>query len=187
MNGPIPFDRASLERAVGQGRTFVYRPFYGHTPRGDGKISDAVFSQFYPCSFQIDGQTYSWAEQWMMASKARLFGDADSLAKILAADTPMACKTLGRGVQDYDDAVWSARRFDLVTEGNVAKFGQDAALCGYLLATGDEVLVEAAPRDTVWGIGYGRDNPAVQTPALWRGQNLLGFAMMRARAQLRGD
>jgi len=44
--------------------------------------------------------------------------------------------------------------------------------------------VEASPRDRIWGIGMGRDNPSVERPSQWRGHNLLGFALMQARAIL---
>ena len=49
----------------------------------------------------------------------------------------------------------SSARFEIVVAGNVAKFGQNPALAKLLLDTGDRVLVEAAPRDRIWGIGMG--------------------------------
>lgn len=182
-----PLDLESLRKAVRSGQTFRYRLFYGHTPRADGKLSDAVFSQFWPCSFTVGDVRYVWAEQWMMASKARLFGDAEALARILAAKAPLECKRIGRQVRNFDESTWRTHRFELVTTGNIGKFGDDAALRAYLLDTGDEVLVEASPTDCVWGIRAGRNNPDAQDPLRWRGQNLLGFALMRARGVLRGE
>jgi predicted NAD-dependent protein-ADP-ribosyltransferase YbiA (DUF1768 family) len=35
----------------------------------------------------------------MMAAKARLFGDKEALAAILAADEPVVCKRIGRTVR----------------------------------------------------------------------------------------
>lgn len=90
-------------------------------------------------------------------------------------------------MRGYDEHAWAARRFDLVTLGNLAKFEQDQALRHHLLSTGHDVLVEASPHDTIWGIGLGRDAPEATDPRSWRGQNLLGFALMRTRAVLRGD
>ena len=121
----------------------------------------------------------------MMAAKARLFGDGEALAGILAAEDPGSIKALGRHVRSFDEAAWAAARFDIVTVGNMEKFGQDERLRRYLLATRDEVLVEASPVDRVWGIGLAEQDPRARRPAQWRGLNLLGFALMEVRARLR--
>jgi ribA/ribD-fused uncharacterized protein len=182
----LPLDLETLRGAVAGGRSFRYRFFYGNRASVDGTLTDAVFSQFWPCRFVVDGQTYLTAEQFMMAGKARLFDDRAALAAILAERNPAECKAIGRKVRDFDEERWAAARFDIVTRGNVAKFG-GGPLRAYLLATGDDIPVEAAPRDQIWGIGLSRDDERSRDPRTWRGRNLLGFAIMRARAILRGD
>jgi ribA/ribD-fused uncharacterized protein len=186
MSYRLPLDLEDLRARTRDGQSFTYVPFYGHTAKA-GRITNTVYSQFYPAEFSVDGQRFRWAEQWMMAAKARLFGDREALAAILAAGDPLACKRIARTVRSYDDERWNSSRFDLVVEGNVAKFGQNAALRDHLLGSGDAILVEAAPRDQIWGIGYGRENPAVHDPLRWRGRNLLGFALVKVRAILRGE
>jgi len=74
-----------------------------------------------------------------------------------------------------------AQRYEIVTQGNIHKFSQNLPFADYLLATGNRVLVEASPRDTIWGIGLGGENPKAQHPDTWRGLNLLGFALMEVR------
>ena len=180
-------DLETLRREHGSGQRFRYRLFYGHTARADGQLSDAVFSQFWPCRFVLGGQRYLFAEQWMMASKARLFGDAEACQKILHATAPLVCKRLGRQVRSFDEGRWREHRMELVTAGNVAKFEQDPALAAYLLATGEALLVEASPTDRIWGIGLSREHDDATDPLRWRGQNLLGFALVRARGILRGE
>ena len=184
---PLPLDAEELKRRVQAGERFSFRHFYGHTARKDGRVSNAVFSQFHPCRFEIDGETFHWAEQWMMAGKAHLFGDHATRQKIMAASSAQDCKQLGREVAGYDDDRWAAVRIDLVTRGSVGKFGQDDVFRDYLLSTGDDVLVEVAPCDLVWGIGLGRDDPGANDPLAWPGLNLLGFAIVRARGILRGE
>ncbi len=92
-----------------------------------------------------------------------------------------------RTVANNDEERWAAERFELVVQGNVAKFGQDAALRQYLLGTGRRVLVEASPRDRIWGIGLGAADEASTDPGRWRGLNLLGFALMEARDRLAAE
>ena len=163
-----------------------FLPFWGHTPPSSGEIGAHVFSQWYPNDFTCDGATYRTAEHFMMAEKARLFDDQHHLNLILQAVTPAEAKKLGRQVRGFQDDLWNDRGVEIVTRGSIAKFGSDNALRDYLVGTGDRVLVEASPRDRVWGIGMGRNNPAVEQPSQWRGKNLLGFALMQARAELRG-
>ncbi len=182
-----PLNINELLLRVSAGEHFEFRHFYGHTAREDGRLSDAIFSQFYPCSFEIENRTYRWSEQWMMAGKARLFGDGNVLEKILIADTPHDCKKLGRSISNFNEAIWSNARFDLVTLGNIAKFGQNDVLKNYLLKTGKEILTEVAPHDKIWGIGMGREEPHINRPEMWRGLNLLGFALIRTRGVLCGQ
>jgi ribA/ribD-fused uncharacterized protein len=176
--------RDQLTQIIASGGVPKWLMFWGHQPQADGSVGKGCLSQWWPCRFTVEGIEYASAEHWMMAAKARLFGDHDAVPRILAARTPAEAKNLGRLVQGFDEQVWVARRLDLVVEGNVAKFGQDAALRGFLLATARRVLVEASPRDRIWGIGLGAANERATDPLQWRGLNLLGFALMEARDRL---
>jgi len=120
----------------------------------------------------------------MMWSKARLFGDQVVAEQVLLAPTPAEAKKLGRAVRDFAEAPWVARRYDIVLAGSLAKFGQNPELLSFLQRTGDQVLVEASPTDRIWGIGLSADAPGARDPSSWHGLNLLGFALMQARAQL---
>jgi len=142
------------------------------------------FSQWYRCRFVVDGVTYGCCEQFMMHGKAKLFGDADVAAQILAADHPEQHKALGRKVTPFDDATWKRERMNIVRAGNRAKFSQDAALRAALLATQGTTLVEASPHDRIWGIGLGAGDPRAQDPTQWKGQNLLGIVLTELREEL---
>ena len=175
--------RDGLLEAITNGWEPEYLLFWGHTPRGPG-IGKHVMSQWWPARFVVDGIGYASAEHYMMAEKARLFGDEESRARILAAPAPATAKALGRKVRGFDEKLWEERRFDIVVAASAAKFGQNAELGAYLAGTGDAVLVEASPVDRVWGIGLAADDARATRPADWRGLNLLGFALMQARATL---
>lgn len=174
---------ALLERASA-GERLRYLCFWGHRPRADGIVSAACFSQWYDAPFHVDGLRYATAEHWMMAEKARLFGDEAAFARVLAKDDPAAAKAAGRGVRGFDEATWRRHRFEIVVRGNRAKFSQHAALRAFLVGTGDQVLVEASPVDAIWGVGLAADDPRAQDPARWLGLNLLGFALMLVRETL---
>ncbi|KQV05535.1 MULTISPECIES: NADAR family protein [unclassified Kitasatospora] len=176
--------REDLAALVAAGARPKYLMFWGHRPEHDGSVGPGSLSQWAPSEFTVDGVRFSTAEHWMMAGKARLFDDEKAFWRILTARTPAEAKKLGRLVRGFDDQRWTAARFDLVVAGNVAKFGQDPALRSYLLGTANRVLVEASPLDRVWGIGLAADHEQALRPADWRGLNLLGFALMEARAQL---
>lgn len=179
--------REALAAHLGAGHAVEFLFFWGHTPKREGAVDASCLSQWFPRAFVLDGTRYATAEHFMMAEKARLFRDAEALAEILEAATPADAKALGRKVRGYDDAAWGAARVDAVVRGNVAKFGQHPDLRAFLLATSDRILVEASPRDTIWGIGLGGSNPDARSPARWRGRNLLGFALMAVRDQLRAS
>ena len=179
--------REQLIAAMDGGATPKWLMFWGHQPEADGLIGKGSLSQWWPCSFTVDGVEYASAEHWMMAGKARLFGDERMLPKILAARTPAEAKNFGREVSGFDDALWDGARFELVVVGNVHKFGQDPALRAFLLGTAARVLVEASPRDRIWGIGLGAGNERAADPRQWRGRNLLGFALMEARDRLAAE
>ena len=159
--------------------------FWGHQPNKDGSISKTCFSQWWLSSFEVDKVIYKTAEHWMMAKKAELFKDDQVLAKIIKANSPAEAKKLGREVKNYNETLWLAARFDIVKEGNYHKFSQNADLKNFLINTNDRVLVEASPVDPIWGIGMASDDKDVLNPEKWKGLNLLGFALMEVRDELR--
>ena len=161
-----------------------YLFFWGHRPSRDGSITSSCLSQWWPSPFTVDGTTFATAEHYMMWSKARLFGDTATAARVLDVRHPNEAKTLGRRVGNFDEDRWVAARYDIVVAGSVAKFGQNPELKAFLLGTGDRVLVEASPLDRVWGIGLAADDPRAADPDRWLGLNLLGLALMDAREVL---
>ncbi len=175
---------ARLLQALAEGTTLDYLFFWGHTPKREATIDASCFSQWFPRPFEVGGVRYRTTEHFMMAGKARLFRDDAALEEILRAPTPSEAKALGRAVKNFDETKWRDARIDVVVAGNLAKFGQHSDLLSHLRATGDLVLVEASPRDRIWGIGMGATNPDARAPARWRGANLLGFALMEVRARL---
>lgn len=141
-------------------------------------------SNWHPAVFTYRGRQFNCVEQFMMFAKAKMFGDEGAADKIMATTDPRKQKAMGRNVQGYDDALWAAKRLNIVTVACREKFSQNPALLAQLLATKDTIIVEASPYDKVWGIGVGENDPRALDPSKWLGLNLLGEALMKVRAQL---
>ncbi|SQI35422.1 Swarming motility protein ybiA [Providencia alcalifaciens] len=157
--------------------------FWGHQSK-QHQVTKSCFSQWYPAPFIVDNNRFASAEHFMMAEKARLFDDNETLQKIIHAPNPGAAKAFGREVRGFKQDIWDANRYNIVVKANLAKFSQNEALKQFLLATNERVLVEASPVDKIWGIGLAEDAENIENPLTWKGLNLLGFALMEVRAQL---
>lgn len=143
-----------------------------------------VFSQWHATTFTLNGERFSTAEQWMMVAKARLFGDDAAAASILSTDDPAQQKRFGQTVKNFDQTAWDKAKLGIVFAGNYAKFSQNDGAARQLLATAPAMLVEANPRDWIWGVGLAIDDHNVGDPAHWRGSNLLGRILTKVRGEL---
>lgn len=144
-----------------------------------------VFSNWYQSRFTYRDIEFNCVEQFMMFSKAKLFGDHLVAERVLATSNPKLQKSLGRTVVPFDQETWGAKCLNIVTVGCREKFAQNQSLLQALLRTGERTLVEASPYDREWGIGVAEDSPIAEHPDKWPGKNLLGQALMIARSQLR--
>ena len=142
-------------------------------------------SNWFLSDFRLDSISFTSMEQFMMYRKALCFHDQAIAKQILAIDNVARIKELGRLVSGYDDRIWSGIRQIVVYEGLLAKFSQNTGLRKNLLDTGDALLAECAVRDRIWGIGLSMTDPKRLEPAQWKGQNLLGYALMMARERIR--
>ncbi|MBP3657610.1 MAG: NADAR family protein [Clostridia bacterium] len=183
--GRAKYTREWICGAYSEGRRFEFVPFWGHTPHASGRITKSCLSQWWLGDFTVEGVTYCCMEQYMMAGKARMFGDGETLARIMASTKQADIKALGREVRGFEASVWDEAKHALILSGNYHKFAQHPGLRQYLLSTGDAVLVEASPYDRIWGVRLGIDHPDIANPLKWQGENLLGFALMEIRDELR--
>jgi len=169
--------------------------FYGHSA---GK-KFGEFSNFYssakPFEFRLPSfakragfpelVSCVFAEKAIMAVKAALMGDLECFNAIDKARDPFTVKRLGRTVKNFDAKLWEHHLKDTAFEAVKQKFAGDAHLRKLLLETGDATLAEATKNDAIWGIGLNVGDPRVQSPAQWKGRNILGEALMQTRAFLR--
>lgn len=156
------------------------------------------FSQFHPAKFHAKplfittpdddkGYTFLHCEQWMMFNKAKLFKDEKSAAMIIAATEPIQCKSLGRKVENFKEEIWKQENERIVLEGNRLKFTQNPSLLEKLRQTEGTTLVEASPRDRLYGIGLSANNPKSLNRSTWRGKNVLGELLTKLREELKDE
>ena len=146
--------------------------------------NNGYLSNWYLSGFKADGVNFSSMEQYMMYQKAVLFGDNVIADKILQTDNAGKIKAFGREVQGYNDTIWNGTRQIIVYNGLLEKFRQNKEIRDLLLETGEHILAECAVRDKIWGIGISMKDENRFDINKWKGQNLLGFALMEAWKKL---
>lgn len=150
--------------------------FFGYSP----------FSNFYQKTFNYKGHLMGSLEQAFMYEKALYFNDEDIIYELTQGPiTPQLSKRLGRAVKPFNAEEWSEVSYQKMVEALRVKFSEPN-LKQRLLDTNDLILVEASPFDAIWGIKIGIDEleTLTQLPK-FKGQNLLGKALMQVRDELK--
>ncbi len=152
-----------------------------HSPTGP----HGYLSNWYPSPFDLDGIHYCSAEQYIMYQKCLIFGDTASAQAILAADDPKIQQKIGKKAKGFIENIWAGLRQLILLRGLLGKFSQNEELKKKLIDTADAWLVECAHSDTVWACGIRINETWRFDASKWRGQNILGFALMEVRSILR--
>jgi ribA/ribD-fused uncharacterized protein len=181
----MKYSKRTIQERSQSGEQLKYLFFWGNQETEVGVISKACLSQWYDAPFTHEGVSYYTSEHWMMAEKARLFNEPQTAKAIIQTRKPGKVEALGRQIVGFDQDLWDKHRFEIVVQGNVMKFSQNPRLKEFILSTGCRVLVEASPVDHIWGIGLASHDPKARMLEEWKGENLLGFALMEVRDQLR--
>ena len=129
-----------------------------------------------------------------MSEKALLFGDIDSYKRIMNEEDPAICKKLGRQVKNFDEMIWKKCNREVLFNANVGKYLSDKNFADALKATGDAVIIEASPKDDIYGAGLSKedlisdDGALLIPPQNWHmegsdtlARNELGFVLMAVR------
>lgn len=143
-----------------------------------------IYSQWYKSIFIIDSIKFSSCEQWMMWSKAMLFMDLELAKQILGTEDPKLQKQLGRKVKGFNQNIWDKNKRQIIVKGNFAKFSQNEKLKQELLSN-NKILVEGSPYDCIYGVGLKWDDSRILDEKNWKGENLLGKALMEVRSLLK--
>lgn len=140
------------------------------------------FSNWYPARIEYKGHEFKTTEHAFMWEKANFFNDELTASNILRTTSPADAKKLGREVKNFNSDEWSKVSFDIMVNINIAKFEQHLDLQKILCR--NDNFVEASPYDVIWGIGLGLGDPDINDESKWRGQNLLGKALMQVKKEI---
>jgi len=168
----------------GHGHTWQYREFsnfYWHKAPFKYVLPNYAHKEGLPKEVWCE-----FSEKAIMATKAALMGDAEIFREINGTSDPATCKQFGREVKNFDESLWQKHLPDIAFEVCRQKFESQDTLRQLLLSTGDRIIAEAAPTDSIWGIGLSTTDIEAQDPSKWKGSNILGEALMQARTALRG-
>lgn len=135
------------------------------------------FSNFSRHGISMDDIWWPTAEHYFQAQKfagAMHTAHADYVERIHRAATPKQAAELGRSRIVPLRADWEQVKDAIMLAAVQRKFETHEAIRAILLATGDEEIVENAPKDYYWGGG-----------ADGSGLNKLGKTLMEARSRLR--
>lgn len=146
-------------------------------------FSDCGLSNFWVGTFLLDNIGFASAEHAYLYLKAKHFNDEDTAQKILKAPTLYHAGELAKVVKNYDDEAWLRDRFDVMVTALEHKFS-DRDMKFFLMSTTTKTLVNANPYDVIWSIGLSKDDNRVLDERNWKGQNLLGKALMEVRSRL---
>ena len=146
---------------------------------------NGYLSNWYLSEFKVDSIQFSSMEQYMMYKKAIVFNDTKIAKEILETTDVSKIKALGRQVSNYNDTYRNGVRQIIIYKGLLEKFSRNEDLKKRLLNTGNDILAECAVQDKIWGIGLSMKDVNRWDMEKWRGENLLGFALMLVREELR--
>ena len=182
--GKQKYSLSKLKTDFNKGKKIDFLFFYGHT-NDKNEITKSSLSQWYIKDFKANNLTFNCMEKYMMYNKALLFDDKKIAEEILNNNQPKTIKGLGRKVSNFKDETWDKVKYTIILKGNYHKFSQNNDLRNFLLNTKNKILVEASPYDKVWGIKMKYDNENIENPFFWQGENLLGFALMEVRDEIK--
>lgn len=148
---------------------------------------DGDFAQFEKSNFTIKNVNYFCVEHYLLASRAILFNDKEMLEKIMESKSIRQAKIFGKNIRNFNQEVWDKHKLNMSYVSNLCKFQQDEVLKFKLLETENSILVNADVYDDVWGIGKKITDLDIRNPHSWRGENYLGFILMKIREDFKNE
>lgn len=173
----------------------------------------STFSLNHPSKFEYKGVTFSSAGQFVLYSKAKLFGDELTAQKVMDMNSKemineflkgavnaqniitdklklkvwdmyqQDMKALAEHVVSYNDDIWKATLPSIIGVATREKFTQNNDLKESLIACKRKLMVFATSTDKLLGVGLNKEEVLKTPEADWPGDNLLGKTLTTFRDQ----
>ena len=132
--------------------------------------SHSIFSNLYPCKFQIDNICYNSVEQYLQCQKAATFDDNLSQTRIMRETNMYKIKKFGSKIKCFNHEHWKRVKHQATYRAVCAKFSQNLTLKSVLLDTGTKLVAESSA-NLFWGTGlHLRDRNALDQQH-WKSSN----------------
>jgi ribA/ribD-fused uncharacterized protein len=147
---------------------------------------DAIFSNLHPTQIRVDGELFSCNEHYFQYTKAKIFDDQATAAKIKAESNPYNMMSLGKQVKGYRHQRWLQEAKGVLKRANEAKYHQNESTKAALISTGRKKLGEASA-NKLYGTGVGLYSKKATDTSCWTGQNMMGDILTKIRTDLLKD
>jgi hypothetical protein len=140
------------------------------------------FSNFHPCRFKYDKNTYPTREHAFQHQKAKICKQNDVAEEMLKTDNPAEVKALSKCIIINDK--WKDREVDIMGQVCYSAACQSDKYRSALLRTGQDMLIETVPGQSDWGSGL--THHATQHTRIDKlpGTNKMGEILMYVRGDI---
>jgi ribA/ribD-fused uncharacterized protein len=140
-------------------------------------------SNFSPSKFKVDGKVYVDSEQFIQEKKCLLSNHPEKAQLVMETNDPRKMKAIAqsKNLPGFDVGKWNETLELIGFQAVSHKFRQNPELAQLLLNTGKKVLVEAAPHDKKWGIGFSIKTKDIMKHYDQWGENTHGKNLMKIR------
>lgn len=139
----------------------------------------------YPVEFEIEDKKYHCVKQYLMYRQAEVCEDLEAAKAVLDSTKPKELSNIAISCSQDIEYKWLVIRSQVLLSGISAKFSQNLHLDTMLRHTPHNLVFASV--DTFLGVGLDYEDPNLQYPKIWVGQNMLGYTLMYVRTLLLED
>jgi len=154
----------------------------GHNFLLVGGVQDPLSSSYDSKIKDEKNVEHKSAERLYMYMIADHFNDETAKKKILEASNSEAAENAVKGIQNYNEKIWSEHRVEAWKQAQKMKFDQHREILN-LLVLSKGIYIGVASHDKFFGTGWRKNREESNKPVFWDGENEGGKILMRLREE----